>query len=212
MKFIIKIKDKPVFKLVSAFSFAIILLLLAVIIVNFAVVDSTEDNIYSHDAIPTMASRGDKYDYILVFGCGVKGDGSLTDMLRDRVKVGAELYFSGISDKIIMSGDRSGESYDEPIAMKKYAVELGVPQENIICDYEGYSTHESVDRFEELYGESSVILVSQKYHLNRALYIAHEQGVYKSVAVEADLDTYRKQKIYEIREILARFKDVIFLN
>lgn len=212
MKFIIKIKDKPVFKFVSVFSAAIILLLLTVIIVNFAVVDSTENNIYSHDAIQTMASRGDKYDYILVFGCGVKEDGSLTDMLRDRVKVGAELYFSEISDKIIMSGDRSGESYDEPGAMKKYAVELGVPQENIICDYEGYSTHKSVDRFEELYGESSVILVSQKYHLNRALYIAHEQGVYKSVAIEADLDTYRKQKIYEIREILARFKDVIFLN
>lgn len=190
---------------------AALLLLLSLVIVNLAMVDATEEDISSHEAIPTMA-EGEHFDYILVFGAGVRDDGSLTDMLRDRVIVGAELYLAGIADKIIMSGDRSGENYDEPTAMKSFAIELGVPAEDIICDFEGYSTHESLDRFERDYGDASVVLVSQEYHLHRALYVAKEQGIDDCAGVSADLDTYRKQATYNFREYFARFKDLLFLN
>ena len=190
---------------------AALLLLLSLVIVNLAMVDATEEDISSHEAIPTMA-EGEHFDYILVFGAGVRDDGSLTDMLRDRVIVGADLYLAGVADKIIMSGDRSGENYDEPTAMKSFAIELGVPAEDIICDFEGYSTHESLDRFERDYGDASVVLVSQEYHLHRALYVAKEQGIDDCTGVSADLDTYRKQAAYNFREYFARLKDLLFLN
>lgn len=190
---------------------AALLLLLSLVIVNLAMVDATEEDISSHEAIPTMA-EGEHFDYILVFGAGVRDDGSLTDMLRDRVIVGADLYLAGVADKIIMSGDRSGENYDEPTAMKSFAIELGVPAEDIICDFEGYSTHESLDRFERDYGDASVVLVSQEYHLHRALYVAKEQGIGDCAGVSADLDTYRKQAAYNFREYFARLKDLLFLN
>lgn len=190
---------------------AIILLLLTLIIVNSAMVHSTTEKINSHECIDTMAD-GENFDYILVFGAGIRSDGSLTDMLRDRVIVGAELYRAGIANKMIMSGDRSSDDYDEPTAMKKYAIELGVPEEDIICDFEGYSTHESLDRFEATYGDSSVVLVSQEYHLHRALYVAKEQGISNCVGVSSNLNTYRGQSVYDFREIFARFKDFMFLQ
>lgn len=208
----IKRIDSLSIKILITVMSAVVLLFISVLIINAAVVDSTKDSIYSHEDIPVMANGEDKYDYILVLGCGVKDDGSLSDRLRDRVDVGVRLFSAGISDKIIMSGDRSGDEYDEPTAMKKYAMSLGVPENDIICDYEGYSTHESIDRFEESYKEASVVLVSQEYHLNRALYIAHEQGIDNAIAVSADLEKYQKQAIYDLREVLARVKDVIFLN
>ena len=201
---------KPALKVGAVLLVACVLLALSVIIVSSAMVSATEDSITSHKDIESI-EKG-KYDYILVFGAGVRADGSLTDMLRDRVIVGARLYHAGVAAKIIMSGDRSGENYDEPTAMKSFAIELGVPAEDIICDFEGYSTHESLDRFERDYGDASVVLVSQEYHLHRALYVAKEQGIDDCAGVSADLDTYRKQAADNFREYFARLKDLLFLN
>ncbi len=189
---------------------AVILLGLTVIIISAGMVSATREKIFSHENIDALAD--DDYNYILVLGAGVKSDGTPTDMLRDRIIVGAELYLAGAADKIIMSGDRSGENYDEPGVMKKYAIELGVPEEDIICDFEGYSTHDSIDRFQKAYGDASVIVVSQEYHLHRALYLCKEQGIVEYCGVEANLDTYRKQPIYNFREIFARVKDFMFLD
>ena len=201
---------KPALKVGAVLLVACVLLALSVIIVSSAMVSATEDSITSHKDIESI-EKG-KYDYILVFGAGVRADGSLTNMLRDRVIVGARLYHAGVAAKIIMSGDRSGDSYDEPSAMKKFAVELGVPEKDIICDYEGFSTHETVVNFKRSYKASSVVMVSQHYHLHRALYIAKEQGLTTYSGVSSDLETYRKQTIYSAREIIARFKDFMFLN
>lgn len=201
---------RPALKVGAVLLTACILLGLTVLIVSSAIVSSTDELISSHHDIQGLPQN--KYDYILVFGAGVRADGSLTDMLRDRVIVGAELYLAGVADKIIMSGDRSGDSYDEPTAMKKYAMELGVAEEDIICDFEGYSTHETVENFKKSHNGSSVVMVSQHYHLHRALYIAKEQGLGIYAGVSANLDTYRKQAIYNAREVVARFKDFIFLN
>ena len=189
---------------------ALVLLGLTVIIISAGMVSATKNKISSHEDIECFADKD--YDYILVLGAGVKSDGTPTDMLRDRIIVGAELYLAGAADKIIMSGDRSGENYDEPGVMKKYAIELGVPEDDIICDFEGYSTHDSIDNFEREYGEASVIVISQEYHLHRAMYLCKEQGITKYCGVEANLDTYRKQPIYNFREVFARVKDFMFLD
>ena len=191
---------------------AIVLLGLTVIIISAGMVGETKDKISPHEDIECFAMTNGGYDYILVLGAGVKSNGEPTDMLRDRIIVGADLYLTGAADKIIMSGDRSGENYDEPSTMKKYAIELGVPEEDIICDFEGYSTHDSIDNFERKYGDASVIVVSQEYHLHRALYLCREQGVANYCGVEANLERYGKQPIYSFREIFARVKDFLFLN
>lgn len=189
---------------------AVVLLGLTVIIISAGMVGATKDKIFSHKDIKSFADKD--YDYILVLGAGVKSDGSPTDMLRDRIIVGAELYLAGAADKIIMSGDRSGDNYDEPGTMKNYAIELGVPEDAIICDFEGFSTHDSIDNFERDYGDVSVIVISQEYHLHRAMYLCKEQGITEYCGVEANLDTYRKQPIYNFREIFARVKDFMFLD
>ncbi len=205
-------KIKILLKIGAVLLTAVVLLGLTVIIISAGMVGATRDKISPHKDIECFAETNEGYDYILVLGAGVKSNGEPTAMLRDRIIVGAELYLAGAADKIIMSGDRSGENYDEPSTMKKYAIELGVPEDAIICDFEGYSTHDSIDNFEREYGDASVIVVSQEYHLHRALYLCKEQGITEYCGVEANLEKYGKQPIYSFREIFARVKDFMFLD
>lgn len=147
-------------------------------------------------------------DCILVLGCGVRSDGSLSDMLADRVECGVELYKHGAAPKIIMSGDHGRIDYDEVNAMKQRAVELGVPAEDVFMDHAGFSTYESVYRAKEIFGAKRVIAVTQKYHLYRTLYTAERLGL-ETYGVSADYREYRGETIREVREILARCKDFL---
>ena len=203
-------KIKILLKIGAVMLTALVLLVLTVIIISAGMVGATKNMISSHEDAESFEDKD--YDYILVLGAGVKSNGEPTDMLRDRIIVGAELYLAGAADKIIMSGDRSGENYDEPGTMKRYAIELGVPEDAIICDFEGYSTHDSIDNFEREYGDASVIVVSQEYHLNRAMYLCKEQGIVEYCGVEANLERYGKQPIYSFREVFARVKDFMLLD
>ena len=203
-------KIKILLKIGAVMLTALVLLVLTVIIISAGMVGATKNMISSHEDAESFEDKD--YDYILVLGAGVKSNGEPTDMLRDRIIVGAELYLAGAADKIIMSGDRSGENYDEPGTMKRYALELGVPEDAIICDFEGYSTHDSIDNFEREYGDASVIVVSQEYHLNRAMYLCKEQGIVEYCGVEANLERYGKQPIYSFREVFARVKDFMLLD
>ena len=133
-------KIKNLIKCAAVILTLMVLLALTVVIISTGMVSATNNKIYSHEDTKIIADAN--YNYILVLGAGVRSDGTPTDMLRDRIIVGAELYLAGAADKIIMSGDRSGDNYDEPGTMKQYAIDLGVPEDAIICDYEGYSTHE----------------------------------------------------------------------
>lgn len=204
-----KLNKKIIFQICAVLCSAILLLTLTVAIINVAMIDTAKDNIYKLDDIDKIS---EKYDYILILGTGLNEDGTPIDRLADRVEVGVEAYKSGLADKIIMSGDRSGDSYDEPTAMKKYAVELGVPEGDIICDFIGYSTHESMYNFKTSYPDASVIVVTQEYHLYRSLYLCREQGIENAVGISSTLDKYPKHLWRETREILARVKDFIFLN
>lgn len=175
--------------------------------VSAAVCDKTEEQIVT----PESLSVGEKYDYIVVLGCGVYADGTPSNMLYDRVKTAVELYRAGISDKILMSGDNQSEAYNEIAAMKGLAEELGVPSEAIETDAYGLSTYDSIARFSKNGSEKRIVIVTQRYHLYRALFLAEKFGM-EAVGVSADLRTYTKQYSREIREILARCKDVYYAS
>lgn len=145
-------------------------------------------------------------DCILVLGCGVKSDGTPSPMLEDRLEVAVSLYRSGAAPKILMSGDHGTIYYDEVHTMKKYAMEAGVPEEDIFLDHAGFSTYESMYRASAIFEVESAIVVTQKYHLYRALYAAEKMGI-RACGTDADLRKYAGQTMREIREIFARDKD-----
>ena len=180
---------------------AAVLLAAAVFVPNFIVIKKTESNIV---ALEEAAELSDAYCAVIL-GAGVR-DGKPTPMLRDRLLVGIDLYKSGAVKKLIMSGDHGSTDYDEVNIMKSFAVDRGVPDEDIFMDHAGFSTYETIYRAREIFEADNIIIVSQKYHLYRALYIAEKLGI-KSVGVSADLDTYRGQTKRDLREILARDKD-----
>ena len=145
-------------------------------------------------------------DCILVLGCGVRPDGTPSLMLTDRLETGIALYRAGVAEKLLMSGDHGTEDYDEVNTMKRIAKESGVPSADIFMDHAGFSTYDSVYRAKNIFGAENIIIVSQKYHLYRALYISEKLDV-KAAGVSANLNTYGGQLKRDIREIIARDKD-----
>ena len=129
-------------------------------------------------------------------------------MLEDRLLEGIKLYENNVSSKIIMSGDHGKEDYDEVNIMKNYAIEKGVPSENIFMDHAGFSTYESIYRAKEIFKAKRIVIVTQEYHLYRALYIANKLGL-EAYGVGADPRQYVGATYRELREILARDKDFI---
>ena len=165
-----------------------------------------------------VCSVGEKYmlapeaatinaDCIIVLGCQVKDSGEMSHMLHDRVQRGVELYKAGAAPKLLMSGDHGRENYNEVGAMKNYAIENGVPSSDVFMDHAGFSTYETVYRAKEIFGAQKVIIVTQEYHLYRAVYIARQLGM-EAYGVAADYRTYAGQLGRDAREILARCKDV----
>ena len=174
---------------------------IAAVSLSVYMVKTTEKSIFTADTF----KNDEKADCILILGAGVK-DGKPKPMLRDRLLTGIELYKSGAAEKIIMSGDHGRVDYDEVNVMRAFALEQGVRAEDIFLDHAGFSTYDSVYRAKNIFGAENIIIVSQKYHLYRALYIAESLGV-KSAGVSADLNTYGGQLKRDIREIIARDKD-----
>ena len=172
-------------------------------VISAAVCDKAGDKIVTLEAL----SGTEKYDCIMVLGCRVYADGTPSHMLYDRVKVGSELYLAGVSDTLLMSGDHQSPDYNEVDPMKETAIGLGVPSEAIQTDPYGLSTYDSVARLLEHYQGKRVVIVTQRYHLYRALYLAQKLGV-EAVGVSADLRPYVNQLKYEVREVFARCKDV----
>ena len=140
----------------------------------------------------------------IVFGAGLWRDGSPTPVLQDRIQTAAELYFQNKIEKMLMSGDNRFVDYDEPTAMKEYAIELGVPEEVIVLDFAGRRTYDTCYRAKEIFGLESAILVTQEFHLPRALYLCDALGV-ESIGVEADQRIYLKRSriFWNTRETLA---------
>jgi SanA protein len=140
----------------------------------------------------------------IVFGAGLNRDGSPTAILRDRVETAAQLYFAGKVQKILMSGDNSYVNYNEPGAMHDYAVSLGVPDSAIALDYAGRRTYDTCYRAKAIFGIDSAILVTQQFHLPRALFLCNALGIQAS-GVDANIRHYWPplMLIWNIREQLA---------
>ena len=147
-----------------------------------------------------------EYDAILVLGAGVRSDGSMSDMLRDRMDRAIELYFEGASGKLLVTGDHGRDNYDEVNTMKQYAVESGVPSSDVFMDHAGFSTYETMYRAKEVFQARKVVIVTQEYHLYRAIYIAEKLGL-EAYGVASDLQSYVGQFNRDIREVMARCKD-----
>jgi SanA protein len=128
----------------------------------------------------------------IVFGAGLWWDGSPSPVLRDRVATAAQLYFAGKVKKLLMSGDNRFVDYNEPGAMREYALGLGVPEEDIVLDFAGRRTYDTCYRAREIFGLEQAILVTQAFHLPRALYTCNHLGI-EGVGVPADLRDYRRE-------------------
>ena len=147
-----------------------------------------------------------EYDCILVLGAGVWFGGRPSHMLADRLDVAIDAYKAGGAPKLLMSGDHGRKEYDEVNVMKDYAIEAGVPSEDVFMDHAGFSTYESIYRARDVFLAERVLIVTQEYHLYRALYVARALGL-EAEGVAADLRPYRGQRYYDLREVLARCKD-----
>lgn len=174
----------------------------ALLTLNSRVKTSAKERIIS----PEETARLQQVDCILVLGCGVRADGTPSPMLTDRLERSIELYEGGASGKLLMSGDHGSMKYDEVNVMKQHAVNRGVPSENVFMDHAGFSTYESIYRAKEIFKAEKIIVVTQGYHLYRALYIAAGLGV-EAYGVGADRCSYAGQQFREAREFLARAKD-----
>ena len=184
----------------------IVIVVLAVIAIialgiNLFVRLSTKKQIIKEDQYSNLSD----VDCIIILGAGIWGD-KPSPMLEDRLQEGIKLYQNNVSDKIIMSGDHGKKEYDEVNIMKNYVVERGIPSENIFMDHAGFSTYESIYRAKEIFQAKKIVIVTQKYHLYRAIYIANRLGI-EAYGVGSDPRQYVGATNREIREILARNKD-----
>ncbi len=177
--------------------------LFTVLGLNIYITASTADQI-----LPPDSTSLQDYDCILVLGCGVWADGTPSHMLEDRLKRSVELYNAGASGKLLMSGDHGRADYNEVAAMKQYAMDAGIPSSDIFMDHAGFSTYESIYRAKEVFCAKKVLIISQAYHLPRALHIANSLGL-EAQGVSADYRSYSGQIMREIREVLARCKDFV---
>ena len=183
----------------------IVLVIIAVIVlgINLYVRLSTKKQIIKKDEYSNLSD----VDCIIILGAAIWGD-KPSPMLEDRLLEGISLYQNGVSDKILMSGDHGRDEYDEVNIMKDYAKEKGIPSEDIFMDHAGFSTYESIYRAKEIFQAKKVVIVTQRYHLYRALYIAKKLGL-EAYGVGADPREYRGAFYREVREIIARDKDFI---
>jgi len=183
--------------------FMLIFLALVILWALYAYLDVTlryRDRIVSPDEI-------DHRPVAVVFGAGVYPGGRLSPVLEDRVQTAVDLYKAGKVDKLLMTGDNSVATYNEPWHMANFAIAQGVPEEDIAFDYAGRRTYASCWRARHIFGLDEVVLVTQRFHLPRAIYLCQELGL-DAVGVPADRRTFKPAtKVwFFIRESLARIR------
>jgi len=153
------------------------------------------------------AGQVPRADAVLILGAYVYPDGTMSPMLADRITVGYRLYEKGKVQKILVSGDHGRKDYDEVNTMKSYLKQQGIPAQNVFMDHAGFSTYESLYRARDIFKVKKIIIVTQHYHLMRAIFIARELGL-EAYGVNSDLHNYGDvMPRYELREIAARNKD-----
>lgn len=169
----------------------------------------------------TVVSLGEKYtfkvqdvpeaDAIVVLGAKVYSNGNVSPILADRLDYAIELYNQNKAPKILLSGDHGTKAYDEVNAMKSYVCKAGVPEEDVFMDHAGFNTYSTMYRVRDVFKAENIIVVTQDYHLKRAIFIARELGL-EAYGVASDKHIYPQMAMYETREVLARVKDFGLVN
>ena len=185
----------------------------AVMTLNSEVENAEKENILyavtDEEAIPPEtidALKALKAECILVLGCGIRDKETPTPMLRDRLETAVMLYKAGVAPKVLLTGDNGTLVHNEIHVMLKYMHDAGIPDADIFCDHAGFSTYDSMYRADDIFCVKNMIVVTQTYHMYRALYIAHALGI-EAVGIASDQKIYAGQAQREIREVLARVKD-----
>lgn len=197
-------RKRPLRSLLFVFAALLLLGAGAMAAINLHMIASVRDRILTSEQAAAL-----DVDCILVLGAGLRGDGSPSTILADRLDYAIALYEGGVSDRLLMSGDHSSADYDEVGAMRDYVVERGVDADHVFLDHAGFSTYESIYRAGQIFGAETVVIVTQSYHLYRALYLAWQLGL-TAYGVASDARAYARQPLYTAREIMARCKDYLF--
>lgn len=190
-------------KLIRLILVIIVVCLSASLVINIEVINTTKSQIIAVDEI----ENNNDYDCLLILGAGVR-NGEPSKMLKERLDTGIEIYNKGLISTFIMSGDHGQVNYDEVNVMKKYALDKNIPSSSVFMDHAGFSTYDSLYRAKYVFGVKKVLIVTEKYHLYRALFIANSLGI-EARGVDATKDIYYGQTKREVREFLARNKDFL---
>ncbi len=230
VKGIVSVLTAPLRWLIKApfrfvFGIFILLALLVVLVPNLVMVLGQRGNLRTVDELvneivypledisagqePSGLGPSGTYECIMVLGAAVRPDGTPSPMLQERLDKGIELYFAGVAPKIIMSGDNQSdrETYNEVENMRRYAIAQGVPSEDIFCDHAGICTYDSAYRLYHVFSVQRAVVVSQEYHLYRALYDCGNFGI-DVAGVPADREEYPVKLVYRLREAAARVSDM----
>ncbi len=179
--------------------------ILSVAGINLHVLNRTEDSITS--SIKSLKSA----EAAILPGAGVYGKYSVSAIAFDRIVKAVDLYRAGKVKKILITGDHGTKHYDEVNNMRRWCMKYGVPAKDIFMDHAGFSTYESIYRAREIFRVNSAVIVTQRYHLPRALYLAQRRNITVQ-GYPADRRRYLNIRQYTLREYLARIKDFFFIN
>ncbi|MBO5913870.1 MAG: YdcF family protein [Clostridia bacterium] len=181
-----------------------LLAVFAVALCNIIVIASAKQNVVSFEEAVEL---GD-IDCIIVLGAGVKPDGTMSNLLYERTLCGAELYLKNASERLLLSGDHSREDYNEVGAMKEYMVSRGIDKSAVFTDHAGFDTYDTMYRAKEIFKAKRVIIVTQGFHLSRAVFIAKALGL-DAYGVDCDTGRFGRNPMNDLREISARPKYVL---
>lgn len=182
----------------------VFILLLAVLTGLFSMVGIYNYTDKIGESLTVSPNEATAADCIIVLGAGVVGD-TPSWSLKNRLDKAIEVYKLGHTTKIIVSGDHGQDSYDEVNVMRNYLMENGILKDNIFMDHAGFSTYDSLYRARDVFGVESAIVVTQKLHLRRALYIGNKLGL-DCQGVEAKNSTVSSTAMQSVREYPARVK------
>lgn len=171
------------------------------VLVQLVVVAGTRSAIYSAKDVPPAY-------VVIVPGASVLRNGTPSDILADRLTVAASLYATGKAEKVLVSGDNGQEGYDEVNVMRRFLLDKDVAPEDIFLDHAGFDTYDTMYRARHVFGITDAIVVTQRYHLYRALFVASHLGI-NATGVSSDLQPYIKQPWFSARETLSRVKAVV---
>lgn len=188
-------------KILKCLIITLIAIIIILLVTNLIVITTTKDKVISNEQAKDLTD----IDCILILGAGIYGNNP-SPMLEDRLLQGLSLYENNVSPKILVSGDHTTENHDETNTMKDYLVGHKVPSQDVFMDHAGISTYDSLYRTKQIFKAGKIIIVTQEYHLYRALYIADKLNI-EAYGVASNPRTYLNQEKREIREILARTKD-----